>query len=287
MAIDMSKNIFIELKMEYKFMTKVEKKIADLLLEDPRKFTTYSIAELSNVADVSQGSINNFSKKFSSGGYSALKLKIAGCIPHYEEKPFTVVETSNTVMDVLEMKIKESMIAFHNTLEINDETSLKSAVDKILKARKIEIYGVYYSGIVARDLCYRLIQLGIPASFVGDMLMCSVSASMLTKENLVIAISASGRTKEIVDAVKIAKENDVPVICMTSHKASPLGSMADDVLMTASSGISISEKSAETRMAQLFLADALCAYLQSVIDSTGDKRYYKVNKILSSHIIDN
>lgn len=200
----MTKNIFVDLKMDYEFLTKVEKKIADLLLADPQKFITHSIAELSRVCGVSQGSINNFSKKFSSGGYAALKLRIAGRLSNYEETPFTVVD-----------------------------------------------------------------------------------ASMLSSQSLVIVISSSGRTKEILDAVEIAKKNDVPVICLTAHKSSPIATISDDVLLTAPSGISISDRSSEIRLAQLFLLDALCAYLQSIIDSSGNKRYYRLQEILNSHDVYN
>lgn len=279
----MSKNIFAEIKSEYEFLTRVEKKIADLLLKDPQTFITYSMTELSETAGISQGSINNFSKKFSSGGYAALKLKIAGCLSAHEEKPFTVIDKSQSIKDAMELTIAENTASFRNTLEINDETSLQSAVTKILQAKKIEIYGVFHSGIAAKDLCYQLIQLGIPATYVSDMLMCAVSASMLDSSSLAIAISSSGRTKEILDTVEIAKKNGVPIICLTSNKSSPLAAMADDVLLTAPSGTSISSRNNEIRMAQLFVIDALCSYIRCVIDAGGQNHYYKLQKIISSH----
>lgn len=281
----MSKNIFAELKTEYGFLTKVEKSIADLILSDPQRFITYSMAELSGISGVSQGSINNFSKKFSTSGFSSLKLKIAGCLSEYNEKPFAVIDKSHGIKAAMELKIEENIAAFHNALELNDEANLKSAAEKIMSASKIEIYGVFQSAIVAKDFCYGLIQLGIPATFVDDTLMCAVSASMLDKKDLVIAISSTGQTKEVIDAVQIAKKNDVPIIVITSNRSSILAGISDDVLLAASSGMSISDRTDEIRMTQLLVLDTLCSYIRSKIDAEGKEHFYKLKDIINSHSI--
>jgi len=281
----MANNIFTELKTNYEFLTKVEKIIADLILSNPQKFITYSMAELSGILSVSQGSINNFSKKFSTSGFSSLKLKIAGNLSDYQEKPFAVIDKSHSIKAAMELKIKENIAAFQNAFELNDETVMKNATDKILSASKIEIYGVFQSAIVAKDFCYNLIQLGIPATFVDDTLMCAVSASMLDKKDLVIAISSTGQTKEVIDAVQIAKKNDVPIIVITSNRSSILAGISDDVLLAASSGMSISDRTDEIRMTQLLVLDTLCSYIRSKIDAEGKEHFYKLKDIINSHSI--
>ena len=279
------KNIFTQLRTEYEYLTRVEKELADVILADPRKFISCSMAELSRISGASQGSIHNFSKKFSSSGFAALKLRVAGCIAEYEEQPFAVVDKDRGIKAAMELKIQETVAAFHNALEINDESVLERTAERIMAASKVELYGVFQSAIVAKDFCYGLIQLGIPAAFVEDSLMCSVSASMLDKSSLVIAVSSTGQTKEVIDAVTIAKNSGVPVICLTSNKASLLARMADEVLLAASSGMSISDRSDEIRMTQLLLVDTLCSYIRSIIDTKGEKHYYKLMDIISSHSI--
>lgn len=281
----MVKNIFVQLKTEYEYLTRVEKSIADLILTDPQKFISCSMAELSQIAEVSQGSINNFARKYSEGGFAALKLRVAGCIPEYEEQPFTVVDKGCGIKGIMELKMQETVAAFRNAHEINDEAVLERTAERIMKASKVELYGVFQSAIVAKDFCYGLIQLGIPAVFVEDSLMCSVSASMLDRSGLVIAVSSTGQTKEVIDAVTIARNNGVPVICLTSNKSSRLAKMADEVLLAASSGMSISDRADEIRMTELLLVDTLCSYLRSIIDIKGEKHYYKLRDILSSHSI--
>lgn len=281
----MNNNIFTELKSNYEFLTKSEKKIADFLLENPQQFITLSTAKLSEVAGVSQGSINNFSKKFSNGSFSSLKLNIAACLPSQTEQPFTVIDKSSSVKEALEIKIKENNAAFCNTLEINSEETLQQVVDKILNAKKIEIYGIFHSGIAAKDFCFQLIQLGLPATFIEDTLLCAVSTSMLNKDSLVIAFSSTGCTKEIIDTVELAKNNNVPIVSITCNKNSPLAKISDHVLLTTSSGMTISDRGNEVRLSQLFIVDALCSYIRSVIDNSGNNLYFKLQEIIKLHSV--
>ena len=281
----MKKNIIIRIKSEYEFLTNVEKSIADLILDDPQQFITLTMAELSKKSGVSQGSINNFAKRFNESGFSDLKLKIAGCMSDYTQQPYTVIDKSEGIKAAMEFKIQETFTAFKNALELNDEAELETVAKRIMSAKKVEIYGIFQSGLVARDLCYGLIQLGIPATFVEDTLMTAVSASMLDEDCLVIAVSSSGQTKEIIDAVQIAKNNRVPIIAITANNNSLLAKMSDNVLLAAASGVSISDSTDEIRMTQLLLTDTLCSYIRSFIDLEGKNHYYKLKDILSSNSI--
>ena len=283
----MSANIISEIKGNFEFLTKTEQKIADFLLTNPDKFTRLSISQLSNILSVSQGSINNFSKKYSGKGFAELKILVASCSAAKSEPPFSDIDKSSSMKSVMRQRINESFQALDGTYEINSEESLSSAADLILNAKRIEIYGVYQSGIVARDLCYQLIQLGIPASYVTDTLMGAVAASMLNCDSLVIALSNSGQTKEILDAVEIAKSCNAKSLCITSNKLSPLANICDISLLTTNSGSTISDRYNEVRLSQIIIADTLCSHIRSVIDETGKKHYYKLEKILSSHSIKN
>lgn len=280
----MGKSIFAELRSSQEFLTRVERTIAQIILEQPRRFVSCTMAELAAELDVSQGSINNFARKFSGGGFSELKLRVAAGIPAYEEQDRGEVDVRN-VKAAMSRRAERAAQMFSATLELNDEQTMQRVVRRILGAKKIAIYGVFHSGIVARDFCYRLIQLGIPATFVEDTLMCAVSASMLDENALVIAISASGRTSDIIDAVEIAKKNGVPVVCLTSNRFSPLTKLAEEVLLCAYGNYDGVDGVGETRMAQLFVLDTLCSRLFELVDTNDRKQHEKLLKIISSHSI--
>lgn len=275
-------NIFIELRSQYEYLSRVEKQVADLILEDPKGFIACSMEEIAQKAAVSQGSVNNFAKKFSSGGFSALKLKIAACLSEHQPLPAEPNERES-IHSVMERKLELTLCAFRNMLELNDEESLKAAARRIMDAKKIEIYGVYHSGIVARDFCFQLIRLGIPATYLSDALMCAASASMLDERGLVIAISSSGLTKELLEVAEIAKTNGAQLIVITTNRFSPLAAMADTTLLSAHSGATTGERWEESRMTQLLLLDTLCAYISERVEMGDREHLHKLQKILSIH----
>lgn len=279
----MKKRLLRELRSNLVYMSQVERKLAQVILKDPARFVSYTLGELAEQAEVSQGSIVNFANKYCGGGFPALKMEIAASLSHESEEPFSMVQDSDSLKEILQKTTASIGDALENTAVLNDEETLRAVGDMILGAKKVEIYGIFRSAVVATDFYFQLLQLGVPATFVSDVLTCAVSASMLGEGSLVIAISTSGQTQDVIDAVRLAKANGVPVVTITAHKASPLAQLADRVLIAAPSGNARSAVANEVRLSQLALTDALCSYLRSKIDADGNNRYFKMNEILSSH----
>lgn len=279
----MSQNLLHILRSDADALSGVERKIANIILDDPKKFMSCSLTEVSELASVSQGSIINFAKKFAGGGFPALKLQIAANLSDYEQQPFSVIDKEDSFKDIFHKIINSDIVALKNTAAINDEESFQRVIQKILDAKRVELYGIFQSAVVATDFQHQLLQLGIPASYAGDVLTSAIQASMLDADCLVIAVSFSGRTKDIIDVVKLAKAGDVPVVGLTSNPNSPLAKLADDVLVAAAGGSSIGETFSEIRSSMLLLTDAICSCLRSKIDEAGEKRYFEFKKILESH----
>ena len=275
----MKQRLLCELKNRLEYMSPVERKVAQMILADPQGFAGFSLAQAAAHGGVAQGSIVNFANKFCGGGFSSLKRAIALA---ETDSPFSVVTDEDSVHSVLQKTNEGIVAALQNTAVLNDEESLCTAVNWLLGAEKVEIYGIFHSAVVATDLCYRLLRLGVPATFVSDVLTCAVSASMLPVNGVVVAVSSSGQTQDVIDAVKLAKQRNVKVIALTGYRNSPLAGLADVVLVAASGGDAQSSCSGEIRISQLALVDTLCAYMQNKMDTGGD-RYFQMNTILASH----
>ncbi len=274
----MSGNLLNQIKSNIDFLTTAERKIAQIILDNPLEFSRYSMVELSQMADVSQGTIINFSKKFVGGGYPSLKHHVAECCDSTKKQKDATMRFPNNALIKTAMDCEES---FELTVDVNGEDTLQKVAEKISNAKKVEIYGIFRSAAVATDFYYQLIEIGIPASFVSDILTCAISASMLDSESLVIAVSSSGRTKDVIDAVKNAKKNGVPVVCITSNKNSPLAKLSDYVLVACSANRS----ETEVRASQLLLTDAICSLLRADMDDADRRKYLELKEILNSHSV--
>ena len=278
----MDTKLLHRLRTMLEFMNSAERKIAKVILADPERFTKYSLSELARISGVAQGSIINFSKKYCGGGFPELKLAVARAIVGSKETPFSTTAATGTMRESLNSTVSDICIALDNTAALNSEDELSAAVDMLLSAKKIEIYGIFRSAVVATDMYFQLIQLGVPSTFVSDVLTCAMSASMLDSESLVVAVSSSGQTQDVIDAVKLAKANGAKILAITAHKESPLASLADVTLIASPSGNTLSGHSTEIRTSQLALVDTLCTSLRELLEGS-DSRYEIMSRILRSH----
>lgn len=277
----MQQDVLLRIKSDYRYLSSTNKRIADVILNDPAAFVKTSIKELAERADVSQGSVNNFANRLCGEGFAALKLSVAAEL--HKSTPKT-----DSIHSEMERRSQAICEVFKNTLACNGEQELKKAADNILAAHRITVIGIYHSAITARDFTYQLLRLGISASFISDSLMFAVSSLMMTENDLVIAISASGRSKEVVDAAQTAAANGAPVIAITSNGSSPLSRHASLTLNTAYSGIAPSdvESDEESRMSQLLVCDTICSYIRKTIDSGDTERLARLKALISSHNVE-
>jgi 6-phospho-3-hexuloisomerase len=113
--------------------------------------------------------------------------------------------------------------------ESMDLEQVDSLINILLKAyndkRKILVMGAGRSGLVGRAFAMRLLHLGFHSYVLGDTIVPSIS-----KGDVAIAISGSGRTQLILTAAEAAKKVGATVVAVTSYPDSPLGMLADLVV---------------------------------------------------------
>ena len=148
----MSYNIFSRLKANLEFYSTVERRLAECILADPTAFIGKSMCELAAQAGVSQGSINNFSKKLTGEGFAALKLQIARQLADYEQMIFSTIKDGDGVRDVMSVHIEQTLAGFKNTLELNSEATFKRAAEMILP-QSVSRYTVSIFRASPRDFC--------------------------------------------------------------------------------------------------------------------------------------
>lgn len=91
---------------------------------------------------------------------------------------------------------------------------------------KVLVMGAGRSGLVGRAFAMRLLHLGYLVNVLGDTIVPPIG-----KNDLVIAISGSGRTKLIVTAAEAAKTVGARILSITSFPDSPLAQLSDVVVV--------------------------------------------------------
>lgn len=250
--------ISLNIKMQYSKMAKAEKQIADWIFENPGKIISLSIVELAEKCGCSEATIVRFSKKLGLSGYQELKISLAS------ESGTSSVSGSITANDSAYEMFEKVCNDVYCSLELTKK-ALKSenialAAKKISAANKIVIFGLGNSAAVATDASHKFLRAGLSAVAYSDNHMQVIAASHLSENDVAIAISHSGSSKDIVEALKLAKENGAVTIAVTNEGKSPILKYADIVLSTASAETEYNILALNSRIAQLTIIDALYFY---------------------------
>ena len=149
------------------------------------------------------------------------------------------------------------LLSFEKTKKILDSANLDEACQKIISANKIVVFGLGNSSSVAIDASHKLLRAGLNAIAYNDNHMQVIAASHLTEKDVAIGISHSGSSKDIVDALKIAKEHGATTIAITNSGKSPIIKQSDIVLATSSKETKYNILALSSRIAQLAIIDTM------------------------------
>ncbi|MGP4106034.1 MurR/RpiR family transcriptional regulator [Virgibacillus sp. L01] len=216
-------SILDQIQLKYQALSKTEKKIADYVFKHNEDLLNIHISELANQINVSVAAITRFCKKIGAASFVEFKILLRGAVEQSDD-------THDAINGV--NQIYESVIKSTNSLTNIDK--YEKACEWILNAKKIYIYGIGSSGLSAEELNLRLSRMGFFVDTHTDSHAMIIASSILTPEDIVIAISSSGQTKEIIDGIDVAKRKHAKVISITSYSETPLANNSDLMLYTSS-----------------------------------------------------
>lgn len=250
-------NCLVKLQAVYDSLKTAEKKAADLLLEKPDFFAGASIIEAAETAGCSEATLVRLARKLGYGGYPELKsvlveMKADSPVHLYED-----ITEDDDYGTVAKKVFRASIQALEDTLDILDKDEYKKAVDAICQSKKIVLCGVGDAAAVARSGFQKLVRVGMNVQTSEDMDVQLITVSHLTKGDVVIAVSHSGRTRSIVDIVKYARTTGASVISITNYPVSPLAKNSDIVLLTAAFAEHVKGEVMSKRVAELCVLESL------------------------------
>lgn len=262
--------IIIRLNAMKNHLTSIEKKIAEYILEDPERIKNLTTYEIAKNCDTSQASIVRFSKKLGFSGFPDFKLSLSQDIGNRKaESHVNIMHEELKTTDSFEIIGKkvatENIRAVNNTYEITDFNELEKAVQAINNARKIMLIGVGFSGIVARDFYFKLMELGKIASFENDSHMQLSYLSTMNENDILFVISHSGKTLELFNLTKVAKNKGIKIITLTSVANNPIRELGDIKLSTVEMKSDFRATALSPRISQLTVIDMI--YIKLMLEN--------------------
>lgn len=255
----------LNIQVLYDKMGKAEKKVANFLIENPQKFLSLSIKQLATVCECGEATITRFSKRLGFEGFPQLKLALAKDVKVPE--PFQKITADDSAYNVFSKVCNDIYSSLEKTRNSLNKQTLNDFCNVLLKVKRIYIFGLGNSASVSLDASHKLSRLGLQAIAVNDNHMQAIMASHTDKDCLVWGISHSGKSKDIIQALQIAKSNGAITACLTDKGKSPIFKVSDYVLTTLSDETNYRILGLSSRIAGLAIIDTVYSYLACHIEN--------------------
>lgn len=207
-------------------LRKSEIKVAEFVLNAPQQVVHMRIVDLAQEACVSEPTIVRFCRAIGCNSFQEFKVRIAQETAVNNSLSQFAIAADDSVEDICN-KIADTTVG--RLMQIKQQlqaSQVAAAATAISQARRLEFYGFGASGAVATDAQHKFFRLQVATAAYSDPHMQAMSAVTLGQQDVVVAISQSGRTKDLLHSVKLAQQYGAQVVSL-APVATPLSEQAD------------------------------------------------------------
>lgn len=202
--------------------TVTERKIADYILENKDLVISSSAQKMALDIDTSAAAIVRFAKRIGYDGFTHLKVELAKDRSDEEENFDNIISHSDSVQTLVKKLEYENQMTFKHTYNLLNIDQLEEAITKLNQAKRIFLFGIGGSGIVAQDLYQKLVRINVNVIYHQDFHLQISALTHAQEGDVSIGFSYSGETKEIISGQKIASEKGLTTISITQTGRTPL-----------------------------------------------------------------
>ncbi|GAB3342959.1 MurR/RpiR family transcriptional regulator [Chromohalobacter beijerinckii] len=210
-------------------LNRSERKVADVILHDPAAATGMSIATLAQAAAVSEPTVNRFCRNFDAKGYPDFKIKLAQSLAGGTPYVSRSVERDDGAASYGDKIFGATIAALDDARRALDAQRVERAVDYLIQAKQISFFGLGASGPVAQDAQHKFFRFNLPVTAYEDVLMQRMVAAATHTGDVIVIVSYTGRTRELVEIARVARDNGAIVLGITAPE-SPLAHECTETL---------------------------------------------------------
>ena len=265
-----------ELQNQYNTLKGAEKKTAEFLLRNPKDVIHFSITELAEKCGVGEATVVRICKKIGCKGFQELKIRIASEVVNPQDDIYEEVRKEDDTLVMMQKVFQSNIVSLSKTLQTADQESMRRAIEIVSQSESIAFFGMGGSAATALDEYHKFLRTGKRCEFHEDSHFQAMVGSLYSSKDCIIAVSNTGSNKELVENVRMARENGVKIISVTSNVRSPLSKTSDVVLVSYGVEQNMKSEAMSSRISALSLLD--CLYVGVCLQSP-DAYFDSVGKI--------
>lgn len=250
------RNFWELLREKQPAMTKSGRVVAEYLTQHAEDAQYLSISSLAHACHVAEATIFRFCRSLGFDGYNEMKIALAQAnvvtappVSHLEPGVDTDTLCSHALSTVME--------AIQGTRNVLDCAAIDRAATMLQRARQVYFFGQGGSQLLANDMWARFATVSTKFRTAGDSHMQVVTAGLMGPEDVILFVSYSGATRDMMDTLRVAKGNGAKVILLTHYSDAPGVALADVVLLCGGRESPLDSGSIPVKIAVLFVADVL------------------------------
>ncbi|GAA0407631.1 MurR/RpiR family transcriptional regulator [Microbispora corallina] len=240
-------------------LTPAGRAIARLILDDPAMVAGSTITELSAASGTSQATIVRTARALGFTGYSQMRLALAAASAR--ERPERLVpgdlSPDDPLAEVIAKVARAESDALADTAAQLDPDRLGAVVDALAGARRVAVYGVGASGLVAADMAQKLLRIGVAGHAFTDVHLALTGAALAGPGDVSVGVSCSGETPDVLEPIGTARAAGATTVAITNNPRSTLAGLADHVLVSAGRETAFRPGALASRISQLLIVDCV------------------------------
>ena len=273
------------IKDSYTELRPAERRVADVVLADVSFAVDASNAEIARRADASEPTVTRFCRSIGCDGVRDFKLKLAqsvvvGRLYLAADGPAPSGADGSPLWSVVFGEARNALAAAERSV---DPAEILKGAELVAKAHQVLIFGLGGSSTsLAQETQNRLFRYGVVAHAHADPYMLKMMAATLKPNDLVIAISSTGRTREIIEAVEVARHYRAGAIGITAP-GSELAELCDVKLTVDVPEYPDTLKPTASRYAFLAIIDLLSTAVGYQLDPTARETLRRIKYTVLNH----
>lgn len=238
-----------------------EQRVGIVVTGDPQRAARLTISELAREAETSQATVIRFCRSIDVGSYPDLRIAMATWAGRADADgglPLSLdIQADDGLTELVTKVAASDATAVRDTAAALDLEQLRLAIDAVVEAGRVDIYGVAASGLVAQDLQQKLHRIGLVAFAWTDTHLAITSGANLRAGDVAIGISHTGTTQDTIDGLAQARSAGARTIAVTNFANSPIADAAELLLCTSAHETTFRAGAMGSRIAALTVVDCL------------------------------
>lgn len=264
-AMEMS-GCYVRIRDSLDTLSPAEMRIAKFIVEYPEETINMPIEELATRSEVSKSSVVRLCKTLGYRGYKQLCVALSAdlALSNRENLKYSDIHPNDSIQSIIRNVCQNNIRTLEYSASVLDPAEMERAVQAIVKAKRVDFYGVGNSGLVAYDAQNKFLRIKKVSVATSDPHMQILSAAGLTKDDVAVLISYSGESRDIFDTLSVVRETGATAIGITRYGPNRLSKLVDIRLQTSSTESFVRSGAMSSRIGQLNIIDILYTAVASV-----------------------